>query len=166
MVLKVETQDSIEDWADSIFGLDPGPEIILPRVNSEMAELLRSVSSRKRSAELANSIVMECADVVIILCRVAKHDGIDLTRQFNDDHVGRVGDDARQIAAQANPSLARAMVTTGLARSVHVKFCVLHLAELCAFMASHLGTAVSEKMAINRKRKWHLHGDGTGQHIA
>jgi NTP pyrophosphatase (non-canonical NTP hydrolase) len=39
------------------------------------------------------------------------------------------------------------------------------LFQLAGSLGINLQAEVDRKMAINRKRSWHLHGDGTAQHI-
>jgi NTP pyrophosphatase (non-canonical NTP hydrolase) len=43
--------------------------------------------------------------------------------------------------------------------------CLIVLYQLAEVLGVNLLTAVEEKMAINRERKWRLNGDGTGQHV-
>ena len=72
-----ETTQTISDWAEKTFGVAGSNARVAARANEEMAELLRKVTSvTDRSAE--DLIAQECADVVIVLHRLARRCGYDL----------------------------------------------------------------------------------------
>ena len=70
----METTITISEWCEETFG--PAHDIarVAARANEEMAELLRAVTSGKTGHDL----VVECADVVIVLARLADKQGYDL----------------------------------------------------------------------------------------
>ncbi len=69
-----ETGQSISEWAFDTFG-ESGTDLrVAARANEEMAELLRALTA---GASRSN-IVDECADVAIILVRLAWRNGHDL----------------------------------------------------------------------------------------
>jgi NTP pyrophosphatase (non-canonical NTP hydrolase) len=43
--------------------------------------------------------------------------------------------------------------------------CLIVMYSLASILKIDLMHEVDKKMNINRRRKWKLHGDGTGQHI-
>ena len=42
---------------------------------------------------------------------------------------------------------------------------VITLAHLARGFGLDLGAAIADKMQVNRKREWRLHGDGTAHHV-
>lgn len=74
-----ETQESISEWAQAVFG-DAGSDArVATRANEEMAELLRAVTS---DAPI-EKVIEEAADVVIVLYRLANRNGFDLHEAIN-----------------------------------------------------------------------------------
>ena len=68
-----ETCTTIGEWASQTFG-DAGCNArVAARANEEMAELLRAATSDKSPEE----IIVEAADVVIILARLAYRNGFE-----------------------------------------------------------------------------------------
>jgi NTP pyrophosphatase (non-canonical NTP hydrolase) len=70
-----ESVASIQQWARDAFGPAPLPSRIAARANEEMAELLMAVNG---DALVPAEIASECADIVIMLCRMADRLGFDL----------------------------------------------------------------------------------------
>ncbi|CAM8655679.1 hypothetical protein [Sphingobium cupriresistens] len=69
-----ESTQSIGEWASATFG-DAGSDArVAARANEEMSELLRAATSGRP----AEHLVVEAADVVIILARLAYRNGFDL----------------------------------------------------------------------------------------
>jgi NTP pyrophosphatase (non-canonical NTP hydrolase) len=71
---RVETPETIERWALETFGPTGSDFAVASRANLEMAELLWEVSIGSGGEKIAE----ECADVVIVLTRLAARNGIDL----------------------------------------------------------------------------------------
>lgn len=69
-----ETGVGIAEWAQKTFGLATSGARVAARANEEMAELLRVTTSGQPSTAIVN----ECADVVIVLARLAWMNGADL----------------------------------------------------------------------------------------
>ncbi|GIL40731.1 nucleotide pyrophosphohydrolase [Roseiterribacter gracilis] len=70
-----ESEASIQQWARDAFGPAPNPSRIAARANEEMAELLMAVNG---DALVPAEIASECADIVIMMCRMADRLGFDL----------------------------------------------------------------------------------------
>jgi len=70
----METTQSIGRWASETFGDAGSNARVAARANEEMAELLRAATSDQPVEHL----VVEAADVVIILARLAYRNGFDL----------------------------------------------------------------------------------------
>lgn len=62
-----ETQHSITAWADATFGPARSPAQVAGRANEEMRELIRAVGQEHGTAKIMD----DCADVVIVLYRLA-----------------------------------------------------------------------------------------------
>ncbi|WP_404424444.1 MazG-like family protein [Thalassospira australica] len=69
----IESQQSICDWAEGIFGPVTDPRALVTRAMTEMKELDEAVSERDRA-----EIGREAADVLILLYRLADQFGLDL----------------------------------------------------------------------------------------
>lgn len=78
--LHTETQRSISAWADDTFGDAGSHARTAARANEEMAELLATLTNDLRSNEKA---IDECADIVIILFRLADRMGFDLLAEVD-----------------------------------------------------------------------------------
>lgn len=78
-----ETQYSITRWAEETFGPSPtiSPARIAARANEEMAELIRKTTESTIGHE--DEMLEECADVVIVLYRLASVLGGDLHHKIN-----------------------------------------------------------------------------------
>jgi hypothetical protein len=85
---RVESQQSIAQWAAATFG-EPGSDMrIACRANEEMAELLRALSISAATSEgyrhrATESAAGEAADVVIVLFRLAERMGFDLLAEVD-----------------------------------------------------------------------------------
>ncbi len=69
-----ETQASITAWQDETFGPSPSPWLVVARALSEMEELEDLVNDRDgvNDSHSDAEILEECADVVIVLMRLAR----------------------------------------------------------------------------------------------
>lgn len=72
--LPKETQDTVSRWAEETFGPASSNARVAARANEEMAELLRALTADDNSPRA----VVEIADVVIILYRLATRLRVDL----------------------------------------------------------------------------------------
>lgn len=70
-----ETGGSIAKWADETFGKEVLDGNVFERADGEMAELWDKIVSHPRSP---SGIAEECADVVIVLARLAHRCGFDI----------------------------------------------------------------------------------------
>lgn len=70
---------------------------------------------------------------------------------------------AQQEILELREALARNASATEIAHEAADITIFLH--RLAALVGHDLSTAVDEKMAINRQRRWQLSGDGVGQHL-
>lgn len=77
-----ETTETISRWAEETFGPAGSNARVAARANEEMAELLRKVTSAK-DGEVDAMTAEECADVVIVLHRLAWRCGVDLYAAVN-----------------------------------------------------------------------------------
>ncbi|WP_210402205.1 nucleotide pyrophosphohydrolase [Thalassospira sp. MCCC 1A03138] len=71
-----ESQQSICDWAEGIFGPVADPRALVTRAMMEMKELDEAVADRDLS-----EIGREAADVMILLYRLVDQFGLDLDRE-------------------------------------------------------------------------------------
>jgi len=74
-----ETQETINDWITQTFGEAGSNFSVAARANEEMAELLMSLAVDDNHPKA----VEECADIVIILYRLAQRHGKDLMAEVN-----------------------------------------------------------------------------------
>lgn len=72
-----ETPKAISEWATATFGPPGSDARVAARANEEMAELLRAVTADATPDKIRD----ECADVVIILCRLCDRNGGDLWQE-------------------------------------------------------------------------------------
>jgi len=70
-------QSEIGKWAEEAFGPIHDRARVAARANEEMAELLRAATSGAPIEKIAE----ECADIVIILARIAHAGGFDLLQE-------------------------------------------------------------------------------------
>lgn len=87
-----ETAETLEAWALETFGEAPSFSRIAARANVEMAELLRAAAVLDECAAepegpamdtLRRAVGEECADVALILARVAAKAGVDLFAEMD-----------------------------------------------------------------------------------
>lgn len=165
-----ETQATICDWADSVFGPVSSNLRVAARANEEMAELLRCLSMDEAHPKAGE----ECADVYIVLCRLATRLGVDLTRELADWPNHRSLDDypAAELAAAANHTMAALLLSLVATDSVGTPTAksllgsvVCRLADAARRLGVDLQAAVAEKMACNKARTWKLDGSGHGYHV-
>lgn len=157
-----ETQETITAWGTETFGPTNTLRLVA-RANTEMAELLAEVSSFARPDRIAD----ECADVLIVLARAASLMGVNVA--FESVKREPTASVVERAAAMANSSLSGvfACVAMGWMPEASAKLIDLWrdveaLMQKCKAIPAR---RVDAKMAVNRKRKWVLAGDGTGEHM-
>lgn len=74
-----ETQTTISTWATETFGDAGSNFLVAARANVEMAELLRGLGANDNDPKALE----ECADVLIVLFRLADRMGGDLLAEVN-----------------------------------------------------------------------------------
>lgn len=74
-----ETAKSISEWIVNTFGSHGSNARVAVRANEEMAELLRAVTDGTGDSKIRE----ECADVVIVLCRLCERYGGDLFEEVD-----------------------------------------------------------------------------------
>ncbi|HLY04892.1 MAG TPA: hypothetical protein VKR31_04005 [Rhizomicrobium sp.] len=165
-----ETAQSISDWALATFGESSSDFRVATRANEEMAEALKEIAqgNAKKAAE-------ECADVLIVLARLAVRMGLSLSwTTYGGLKPGvRCIDDAQAYAAAGNQKLAHVMYCLTLRHGydgVRGEGNPLEqIADCMSITAGKLGydivAEVDRKMAINRERKWNVGPDGHGYHV-
>ena len=79
------------------------------------------------------------------------------------DSLDRLLSRAQQEIAELRDALARNAAPTEIAHEAADITIFLH--RLVALVGHDLGSAVDQKMSINRQRRWQLSGDGVGQHL-
>lgn len=170
----MEDQNSIVAWADATFGKSDDLMRLTVRAHSEVAELLRAVFA----SDSADKISEECADVMIILYRVAAQMDFNLDQVKFDDLPSFGQGMLRLEALQVNDSMAVLMRriatliiinrTDDPLRNVTLhalRYLAQQLFTICARLTCDLSECVDKKMAINRERRWEKGGDGSHHHV-
>jgi hypothetical protein len=157
----VETQKSISQWAEKTFGPVGSNFRVAVRAAEEMVELLRIVSVDGGAAE----ILVEAADVAIVLSRLADRLGFQVEMQPSNRRFRP----AAHIASHANTALATAISLLSQGKDdlavvfVNEVFLLLH--DLAKRFDADLSEHIGSKMKINRQRQWKLDGSGHGYHV-
>lgn len=161
-----ETQETISTWAVDTFGSAGTHASVTARALREACELAQLLARPDGEAPDLE-VVMECADVAIVICRRAEREDLD----FMDLTVRS----APYVSQRMPPLMLAEAAITSLARllprregDVRNETDLGHLgaalATICAQRGFYLWDCVEKKMEINRKRKWVLDGHGHGQH--
>lgn len=79
-VTRLENQTSISAWADRTFGSAGSNISVAARANKEMAELIMKLANDDKDPGL----VEECADIVIVLFRLADRNGRSLLQAIDE----------------------------------------------------------------------------------
>lgn len=164
----IETQASLNAWADETFGPTNNIPHLLTRANLELAELLHEITMPVPDFAKVRE---ECADVCHILCRIA---GI----------VGENLDDVFAIApAIVDPSMyppaSRAfqhvaflfelLSVRNIMREDDIRRLIgsiaIKMAEVCAAAGGNLADEIDRKAVILRQREWVKDGTGCGSHV-
>lgn len=161
----METQQTISAWAAETFPRPATDLRIATRANSELAELLASLTTESETLSKASE---EAADVAIVLLRLL--DRIQGQYLIRDSHIG-VPYSALDHAIAAHVSLNRTMINVrAMVRDVlkrgeacfWIGKTLEDLAYCCKALGSGLQVEIDAKMAINRTRKW---DPETSQHL-
>jgi NTP pyrophosphatase (non-canonical NTP hydrolase) len=159
----METQHTICQWTADVFGTSGSTIRAAVRAHEEAIELLRALTSEQYGKAPA-----ECADVVIVMCRVAerRRETLDwrLTPPGRKDHGRALIYAARASAALASMTSALAFdgpVSGGASASEVVRY----VAACAAWLGVDLQTEINRKMEINRVRVWTVGADGHGYHV-
>ena len=156
-----ETPESITEWSDATFGGDVSPLACAVRANMEMAELLAAVTQNQPVERIAE----ECADVCIVLWRLAKLLAADLgPLEYYSPIRERADETVKTINTHLAATIRHVATNPHRAREcLLMTLCYIQwLATVCKF---DLQEAVDAKMQVNRARQWKMDGTGCGYHI-
>jgi len=169
----METQQTIVAWAIETFGdLGTLPKLAA-RMNTEVAEVLREAAS----VPVDNGqVAVECADVAIVLFRIAEIIGIDLRERMIDANEREefamkpsVWNAAKWVGEYCGLLIDRVPfgedVRPGDRYEIagHARKLGGSLWRLSALCGTPLDEAIDRKMQINRARKW-VQGKDSGDH--
>ena len=162
-----ETQESIAKWAAETFGEVGSNARVAARANEEMAELVLGRADGEMSDQ---ELMAECADIAIVLCRLAHRMGFVLRIELSSFNSLNYNDSDDRTVAKANSSMSkllRALTAddNNPAAQEHANDCMDMLLQLAAFFDFELVREIDKKMAINRKREWRLDLTGHGYHV-
>lgn len=166
----IETQATIQAWADETFGHSTDALCLAVRANTEMAELLRALAAPDSPEACAE----ECADVMIVLYRVANVGRHDLHQAIRTESLGSAYKGTTPlhcgvIALETFPTIIfdcdEDAGTIDPSAMYYVTRIALILVDICERLGKNLGAEVDKKMAINRTRRWKKGGDGSQHHV-
>lgn len=157
-----ETAFTINSWAEQTFG-PRGQLDAAVRANIEVAELISAIKNDKSFS----FVLMELADVWIVLCQLPAMKGCDMPRTGTpreyEDSVHLI-----DMALSFNALFADMMqrIANG-ERSWDGNLYMMQrlLLDMAIVVEGDLFWAVNEKMKINRERKWGVTKNGNRQHI-
>lgn len=160
-----ETQEAISQWAEKTFGPASSHARVAARANEEMAELLRALTADDNHPKAAE----ECADVVIVLYRLATR--LREKIEIENSPLPVPAKSNFHLAAHANKHLSSLL--TYLAEDDNppsrAGFRLDDISAILNVIANRLGTnladEIEKKMAVNYSRTWDLSGDGHGYHV-
>lgn len=164
----IETQNSLNAWADATFGPSNNIPHFLTRANLELAELLHEITMPVPNFA---KIREECADVTHIFCRIAGIVGENL------DAIFALAPNV--VDANLYPPAARAFgLMAYLFERLSINNIISHadigrtigritvaLAEICCAAGGNLPDEIDKKAVILRQREWVKDGTGCGSHI-
>lgn len=169
-----ETCATIGDWALETFGPRSTPQSIAARALVEAAELVQECVTydRDRGVEgLSERIAKECADVYIVLARIAREADVNMDESARQElRLVRF----EWYGTYANAASSAAALVLKLCEAPCHKWETFELLGMIAarlqVIVQTLGRGdllehVDQKMVVNRNRKWTLDGNGHGQHV-
>lgn len=164
-----ETSESISQWAEATFGPAVSLASIAARALTEMAELVRKVTGPEPDPK---ALAEECADVVIVLARLAHRCGCEIfsgeTTPYPHWIPPTLIGEALLTLAKMSEVLMRKCPENQFDRNLSQHRCIAIrwlLQSACTQLGHDLRAEVDAKMAINRAREWKLDGHGHGQHV-
>ena len=157
-----ETQATITKWCEDTFGEVTSNFNLATRANQEMAELLKCYGEDVNHPKLGE----ECADIIIVLCRLATILRLNLTFGTLSDNL-KLDTEALAEATEEMAYLVKTFLVSNRPSHVrvHMEDCVDGLFRLAKHKGIDLCAEIDAKMEINRSRRWKLDGKGCGQHI-
>lgn len=164
----IETQASLNAWADETFGPSVNIPHLLTRANLEMAELLHEITMPVPDFA---KICEECADVAHILCRIAGivKENLDeifaISPAIVDLSLYIPASRAFQGFAFLFERLSRRNIIRNDDIGRHIGAITIFLAEICVAAGGNLADEIDKKAAILRKREWIKDGTGCGSHV-
>ncbi len=157
-----ESQSTIFEWAEATFGPARSIVRLLGRANTEMAELIRAVTTPGSPAQIAE----EAADTAIVLCCVATMAAATISFEGG----APAASNPLQPAASANATIAELLAElVGRPRPIRtvtvlLRRAFLYLESVCEACGTTLTAEIDKKMATNRQRRWVREGGGVGSH--
>lgn len=166
----IETQGTISKWAMDTFSEPSSDMRVAVRANEEMAELMTEVSKLKPDFAL---IAAECADVAIVLYRLADRLKLDLEVPMREAgyYLMPKETNPRLLACVANKTMAALLrqMSVDPTASVLIEDLIASvmagLNHVSARVGRSLPDEIDKKMTINRRRKWSKDGSGHGYHL-
>lgn len=152
-----ETPITIATWAAATFGVEASLDRMARRVEEEALEMIEAM----REGDAA-SISEEVADTYITMCHMC--------RIIDEDEIPFVFAVPKSDEAGVGRSLQETIdalvkyTHLELATLVNMRQIVIFLYEIMNIYGGTLEDAVTQKMIINRLRKWNIKG-GVGQHV-
>lgn len=163
--MQPETQQSISQWAEATFGPSGSDLRVWARANEEMAELLRLLTFN--ASPDPEKVAEECADVVIVLLRLAERRGWEVQPWASSGRFAPIS-----LASRANEKMAALLVVLEENNSRfpaegrwRLEEVLGALKALCLSIGQEPAAALDRKMAVNRARQWKLDGSGHGYHV-
>ncbi|HVJ31606.1 MAG TPA: hypothetical protein VND94_00705 [Terriglobia bacterium] len=162
-----ETQETITAWANETFGPIASIERGITRANLEMAEALHELTSDHD--DWRERLIAECADVLIVLARVASCAMETVTIPTRSMIAFPAHTLASHALGVANTELARLYLIAAEANlpttRVHISYTWNKVKAVIEFLGGDAQAAIDAKMAINRARQWRRDGQGHAFHI-
>lgn len=171
----METQQSISDWALSVFGLSKTSLILAARAHKEASELYEVLAhTHAEGGGFAQGdfekFKSELADVAIVLYQVAAYEGVDLEKEMtvvgSSYGIGTLEELGRKILSEFLHLFY--WLETRNAQKDYIAKGLVDIFYLLRVMAKRFGLVlnelVTEKMVVNRQRRWKITGSGVGQH--
>lgn len=159
------TEDMVNDWTDNTFGEKGTPFSVTQRALEEAVELGYAAEQDHKK------IPEECADITIILVRLAHRIGVK-ARDARTEIPQRSypGHTMPQLVALVQQNLAllagnAAQDPVNPFARIHMWTSIVIMDIMVDMLGGKLWRAVDRKMDINAKHKWKLRGDGHGDHV-
>lgn len=164
----IETQLSINTWADATFGHTNNVPHLLTRANLEIAELLHEITMPVPDFAKVRE---ECADIAHILCRIAGIVGTNLDDVFAispaiiDANLYPPASRVFSLMAYLFERLSVRNIISNNNITGHIENLTINLAQICAAAGGNLADEIDKKFVILRQREWVKDGTGCGSHV-